>query len=94
MTVGPLLRAWRTRRRLSQLGLSAQLRVSARHVSFVETGRSGASRAWLPQLAEHLDVPLRPQRTVAGRRIRTPRSASTGSTTGRWNPCGGPATPS
>ncbi|MFD6792053.1 MULTISPECIES: helix-turn-helix domain-containing protein [Prauserella salsuginis group] len=59
MTVGPLLREWRTRRRLSQLELSTQLGVSARHISFVETGRSGASRGLLLQFAEHLDVPLR-----------------------------------
>lgn len=59
MTVGPLIREWRSRRRLSQLELSAQLGVSARHISFVETGRSGASRSLLLQFAEHLDVPLR-----------------------------------
>lgn len=59
MTVGPLIREWRSRRRLSQLELSAQLGVSARHISFVETGRAGASRALLLRLAEHLDVPLR-----------------------------------
>lgn len=59
MTVGPLIREWRSRRRLSQLELSARLGVSTRHISFVETGRCGASRALLLQLAEHLDMPLR-----------------------------------
>jgi transcriptional regulator with XRE-family HTH domain len=33
--------------------------VSARHLSFVETGRSKPSRELLLHLAEHLDVPLR-----------------------------------
>ncbi len=57
--VGELLRAWRQRRRLSQLDLSIEAEVSARHLSFVETGRSNPSRELLLHLAEHLDVPLR-----------------------------------
>lgn len=58
-TVGDLLRAWRKHRRLSQLDLGAEAAVSARHLSFVETGRSLPSRALLLHLAERLDVPLR-----------------------------------
>src|SRR3954451_8950646 len=57
--IGPLLRDWRTRRRLSQLDLALAAGVSARHVSFVETGRSRPSAEMVVQLAEHLDVPLR-----------------------------------
>lgn len=57
--VGCLLRDWRQRRRLSQLDLSSAAEVSARHLSFVETGRSRPSRELLLHLAEHLDVPLR-----------------------------------
>src|SRR3954468_20471766 len=57
--VGELLRDWRQRRRLSQLDLSNQATVSARHLSFVETGRSKPSRELVLHLAEHLDVPLR-----------------------------------
>lgn len=57
--VGELLRAWRRRRRLTQLELSQRAHVSARHLSFVETGRSSPSRGMIVQLAEHLDVPLR-----------------------------------
>ena len=57
--VGELLRDWRQRRRLSQLDLSVEAEVSARHLSFVETGRSKPSRELLLHLAEHLDVPLR-----------------------------------
>ena len=57
--VGPLLRDWRRRRRLSQLDLALEAEVSARHLSFVETGRSKPSRELLLHLAEHLGVPLR-----------------------------------
>jgi transcriptional regulator with XRE-family HTH domain len=57
--VGALLREWRRRRRLSQLDLALGADVSARHLSFVETGRSRPSRELLLHLAEHLDVPLR-----------------------------------
>ena len=58
-TVGPLLRDWRTRRRLSQLDLALEAGVSARHLSFVETGRSRPSAEMVLHLAEQLDVPLR-----------------------------------
>jgi transcriptional regulator with XRE-family HTH domain len=57
--IGPLLRDWRQRRRMSQLDLALAAGVSARHVSFVETGRSRPSAEMVIQLAEHLDVPLR-----------------------------------
>jgi transcriptional regulator with XRE-family HTH domain len=57
--VGELLRDWRQRRRLSQLDLSVEADVSARHLSFVETGRSKPSRELVVHLAEHLEVPLR-----------------------------------
>jgi transcriptional regulator with XRE-family HTH domain len=57
--VGALLREWRTRRRLSQLDLALEAGVSARHLSFVETGRSRPSAEMVLLLAERLDVPLR-----------------------------------
>jgi transcriptional regulator with XRE-family HTH domain len=56
---GELLRRWRERRRLSQLELSNLASVSARHLSFVETGRSHPSREVLLHLADRLDVPMR-----------------------------------
>ena len=56
---GQLIRAWRMRRRMSQLDLASTAGVSARHLSFVETGRSRPSRAMVLHLAENLDVPLR-----------------------------------
>ena len=58
-TVGTLLRDWRQRRRLSQLDLALDAGVSARHLSFVETGRSKPSPEMVLHLAEQLDVPLR-----------------------------------
>ena len=57
--IGPLLRDWRSRRRLSQMELALDADVSARHLSFVETGRSNPSRELVLQLADHLEVPLR-----------------------------------
>src|SRR5687768_423548 len=57
--VGAMLRDWRQRRRLSQMDLSNEATVSARHLSFVETGRSKPSRELILHLAEHLEVPLR-----------------------------------
>ncbi|MGK3942090.1 helix-turn-helix transcriptional regulator [Streptomyces caeruleatus] len=57
--VGPLLRAWREQRRLSQLELALRADSSARHVSFIETGRARPSEEMVLRLAEHLEVPVR-----------------------------------
>ncbi|MDQ3715076.1 MAG: helix-turn-helix transcriptional regulator [Actinomycetota bacterium] len=62
--VGVLLRDWRLRRRRSQLDLSLDAGISARHLSFVETGRSRPSPDMVERLAEHLDVPLRDRNTL------------------------------
>jgi len=56
---GEHLRAWRLRRRMSQLDLASAADISTRHLSFVETGRSVPSREMVLRLAERLDVPLR-----------------------------------
>ena len=56
---GRALREWRTRRGLSQLALAGDADVSARHLSFVETGRAQPSREMVLLLARALDVPLR-----------------------------------
>jgi transcriptional regulator with XRE-family HTH domain len=57
--VGEHLREWRQRRHLSQLGLAVDAEISARHLSFVETGRAAPSREMVLRLAERLEVPLR-----------------------------------
>ncbi|WP_233217308.1 helix-turn-helix domain-containing protein [Trinickia dabaoshanensis] len=57
--VGDLLREWRQRRRMSQLVLATEARISTRHLSFVESGRAQPSREMLMHLAEQLDIPLR-----------------------------------
>lgn len=57
--IGEQLRAWRQRRRLSQLDLACQAELSARHLSFVETGRSRPSREMIERLSEALALPLR-----------------------------------
>jgi transcriptional regulator with XRE-family HTH domain len=62
--VGELLRGWRRQRRRSQLDLALDADVSARHISFLETGRSQPSREMLLRLAEQLDVPLRDRNTL------------------------------
>ncbi|MFI6597535.1 helix-turn-helix domain-containing protein [Nonomuraea sp. NPDC050536] len=58
-TFGDLLRSWRQRRRVSQLDLAIEADVSARHISFLETGRARPSREMVMKLSEELDVPLR-----------------------------------
>ena len=57
--IGEHLRAWRQRRRLSQLSLAVDAEISTKHLSFVETGRAQPSRDMVLRLAERLDVPLR-----------------------------------
>jgi transcriptional regulator with XRE-family HTH domain len=57
--IGDHLREWRQRRHLSQLDLAGDAEISARHLSFVETGRASPSRDMVLKLAERLEVPLR-----------------------------------
>ena len=57
--VGKLLRGWRERRRLTQFDLALRAEVSARHLSFIETGRSRPTSEMILRLAQQLDVPLR-----------------------------------
>jgi transcriptional regulator with XRE-family HTH domain len=59
--VGTLLRQWRERRHLTQLDLALEAGVSARHLSFVETGRSKPGREMLLQVLEQLEIPFREQ---------------------------------
>jgi transcriptional regulator with XRE-family HTH domain len=64
VTIGPMMRDWRTRRGRSQLDLSLDVGVSTRHLSFVENGRSRPSPELVLAVAEHLDVPLRERNTM------------------------------
>src|SRR5690349_24052896 len=57
--IGEHLREWRQRRHLSQLDLAGDAEISARHLSFLETGRSAPSRDMVLRLAEKLDIPIR-----------------------------------
>jgi len=57
--VGGLIRQWRERRRLSQLSLALDAEISARHLSFLETGRANPSREMVLLLARVLEVPPR-----------------------------------
>jgi transcriptional regulator with XRE-family HTH domain len=57
--VGLLLKHWRERRRLSQLGLAVDAEISTRHLSFIETGRAHPSRDMILLLARVLEVPPR-----------------------------------
>jgi transcriptional regulator with XRE-family HTH domain len=54
-----LLKYWRGRRGLSQLDLASHAGVSARHLSFLETGRAQPSESMALHLLAALDVPLR-----------------------------------
>jgi transcriptional regulator with XRE-family HTH domain len=56
---GSRLAAWRRARGLSQLALAAAADTTARHVSFLETGRSRPSPDMVLRLCDALDVPLR-----------------------------------
>lgn len=58
-TVGMLVKRWRERRRRSQLDVSLAAEVSARHLSYIETGRSKPSREMIERICDELDVPLR-----------------------------------
>jgi transcriptional regulator with XRE-family HTH domain len=62
--VGLLLREWRAARRWSQLDLALEAGLSARHLSFVETGKSQPSRDMVLRLADTLDMKLRDRNTL------------------------------
>ena len=57
--VGTMLAEYRRMRRLSQMELGLEADVSARHISFIETGRTEPSRAMLLRLASVLELPQR-----------------------------------
>lgn len=64
LVLSALLKHWRGVRGMSQLDLAHAADVSARHISFIETGRSKPSRDMVLRLCGTLDVPLREQNTL------------------------------
>jgi transcriptional regulator with XRE-family HTH domain len=56
---GARLRLWRRHRGVSQLALATQVGTTARHLSFLETGRSRPSRQMVLRLGGALGVPVR-----------------------------------
>lgn len=85
--VGPLLRGWREQRRVSQLELALRAGSSARHISFIETGRSRPSEEMVLRLAEHLEVPVRERNALLLAATTRPTTRRPRSTTRRWTPC-------
>jgi len=69
--LGALLRQWRERRRLSQLELALEAGISARHLSFVETGRSKPGRNMLLRVLGKLDA-ARPTDGSSSSDVRSP----------------------
>lgn len=61
LAFGRMLRYWRGVRGESQLSLSLEADVSARHISFIESGRSRPSQEMILRLARILRVPFRDQ---------------------------------
>lgn len=63
-TVGQALRYWRENHKTSQLELALEANISARHLSFIETGRAKPSRDVLLSLALALKLPLKQQNSL------------------------------
>lgn len=81
MQFGEHLKEWRGHRRMSQLDLSVAAGISARHLSFLETGRSKPSEGMILRLASVLEIPARDQGTLfsaAGYRPRMATRPATG----------------
>lgn len=55
--IGEIIREWRALRRFSQLDLSLEAQTSARHLSFIESGRARPSREMVLRLADALAMP-------------------------------------
>lgn len=72
-----MLRSWRQQRRISQLELALRADSSARHISFIETGRSRPSEEMILRLADHLDIPVRERNALLVVAGYAPRYAET-----------------
>ncbi|MCY1229412.1 MmyB-like transcription regulator ligand binding domain protein [compost metagenome] len=76
MQFGEHLKEWRGHRRMSQLDLAVAAGISARHLSFLETGRSKPSEGMILRLASVLEVPARDQGTLFSAAGYRPRMAT------------------
>ncbi|MDO0944947.1 helix-turn-helix domain-containing protein [Chromohalobacter israelensis] len=56
-SLGQRIKLWRKRRGMTQLELATDAGISARHLSFLETGRSRPKRELVLKLAENLMIP-------------------------------------
>jgi len=72
-----LLKEWRKRRRMSQLDLAVEANVSARHISFLETGRSRPSPEMIVHLSEVMEVPVEARNQMMRAVGFAPRYAAT-----------------
>lgn len=61
---GSMLRYWRRARGLSQQALGFEASVSARHLSFIETGKARPGRSLLVRLAGALEIPAREENAL------------------------------
>lgn len=77
MEFGEQLREWRGHRRMSQLELATEAGISARHLSFLETGRSRPSEGMILRLSSVLDIPAREQGILFSAAGFRPRFATT-----------------
>jgi transcriptional regulator with XRE-family HTH domain len=80
------LREWRAARRLSQLGLALEAGVSARHLSYVETGKAQPSREMVTRLADTLAMPLRERNALLVAAGYAPKYSETPLGTGQLGP--------
>ncbi|ATU93391.1 helix-turn-helix domain-containing protein [Phyllobacterium zundukense] len=59
MEFGDQLKQWRSHRHLSQLDLALEAGISARHLSFLETGRARPSEGMIIRICETLELPFK-----------------------------------
>lgn len=69
---GHMLKEWRGIRRFSQLQLAMEVDMSARHLSFLESGRANPSKSMVLRLSQALEMP----RPVANQALRSAGFAS------------------
>ncbi|SLN36522.1 helix-turn-helix transcriptional regulator [Ruegeria meonggei] len=72
-----MLKEWRKRRRMSQLDLAVEAEVSARHISFLETGRSKPSPDMILHLSEVMELPVDTRNQMMRAEGFAPRYAAT-----------------